>query len=273
MIEHRFTAAAATYDLHDCPQRELAERLLALIPPLHPGRILDVGAGTGLLTQYLLDRYPDADIDALDMAPGMVEFGCKRFQRQPRVTWRLGDARHYRSTHRYDLIVSNAALQWVPSLPSALAHLVGLLEPGGAVGIGVMLSGTLAELHTLRGQVAPSKKTSVQLPCWKDVLSAVGDAGVEIIQSDRALNRVGYESAAMFLRILHNQGVTGGHPDRGMQLLNRTELSRLVRLYEELYSCDSGVTATYEYGVVVAVKNGRPSATETADKSQLGGLG
>lgn len=255
MIEHRFTAAAATYDRHNCPQRELGERLLTLLPATSPHRILDVGAGTGLLTQYLLERYPEASIDALDIAPGMVDVGRERFQQQSRVTWKLGDARQFTSSHRYDLIVSNAALQWMPSLPSALSHLVEQLEPGGVLGIGMMLSETLSELHALRACVAPQKPFPLQLPRWCDVLDALHRHGLKVIESDHLLNQIEYENASSFLRVLHDQGVTGGVERQGGKPLNRSELRRLVALYEELHSSASGVVATYDYGVVIAIKS------------------
>jgi len=41
--------------------------------------ILDVGCGTGYLTKLLLDRWPDARITAIDIAPGMIEYARDRF--------------------------------------------------------------------------------------------------------------------------------------------------------------------------------------------------
>jgi tRNA (cmo5U34)-methyltransferase len=50
---------------------ELQERTIEAIP-FPPGRVLELGVGTGETTRRLLDRYPDADVIGLDSTPEMV---------------------------------------------------------------------------------------------------------------------------------------------------------------------------------------------------------
>src|SRR5215216_67521 len=50
---------------------ELQERTIGAIP-FAPGRVLELGVGTGVTTRRLLERYPDAEVIALDSQPGMV---------------------------------------------------------------------------------------------------------------------------------------------------------------------------------------------------------
>src|SRR5881227_3379134 len=47
---------------------ELQQRALAAIP-FAPGRVLELGIGTGETTRRLLERYPDAEITGLDSSP------------------------------------------------------------------------------------------------------------------------------------------------------------------------------------------------------------
>lgn len=255
MIEHRFTAAAETYDLHSQPQRALAERLLNALPALLPGRILEAGAGTGQVTRLLLERFPEVRIDALDSAPGMVRVGQDRFAGESRVQWILGDMSEYCGDAPYSMVLSNAALQWVADLPSVLLRLSRQLEAGGMLAIGLMLSGTLEELHAVRRLVAPHKMGTFHLPVWDAVQDAMQQTGLSLIAMDHAFDRVSYASAAAFLRILHEQGVTGGHRWDGFRPLTRTELRRLTEVYQETYACNGGVVATYEHGVMIARKD------------------
>jgi tRNA (cmo5U34)-methyltransferase len=44
-----------------------------------PKSILDLGAGTGLLTKYLFEKYPDANYTLVDIAEQMLEMARKRF--------------------------------------------------------------------------------------------------------------------------------------------------------------------------------------------------
>lgn len=252
MIEHRFSHAATTYDRHAQPQMALALRLLQALPDLMPHRILEIGAGTGLLTRLLLDRFAGTHVDALDSAPGMVQFGRARFCDVSRVTWFLGDAGHFDTGSVYSLVISNAALQWVEDLPAVLRHLSGRLDRGGCLAIGIMLSRTLEELHAIRHEIAPHKSGTFQLPVWETVVAAVRQTGLAVIEQDRALEGMTYASAREFLRILHEQGVTGGHRWPGFQPLTRGELQQLVRTYQERHACAGGIAATYEYGVIIA---------------------
>lgn len=57
-------AAVPRYD-------ELQAETIAAIP-LEPGRVLELGIGTGETTRRLLDRYPDAEVTGLDSSPEMV---------------------------------------------------------------------------------------------------------------------------------------------------------------------------------------------------------
>jgi tRNA (cmo5U34)-methyltransferase len=50
---------------------QLQERTIEAIP-FPPGRVLELGIGTGETTRRLLERYPDADVVGLDSNPEMV---------------------------------------------------------------------------------------------------------------------------------------------------------------------------------------------------------
>jgi tRNA (cmo5U34)-methyltransferase len=74
-------------------------------PSGHP-RILDIGAGTGLLSALLLQRYPDASLVALDISEQMLNVAKKRFAGNPNVRYITGDYVTTDLGGRYDLICS-----------------------------------------------------------------------------------------------------------------------------------------------------------------------
>jgi len=71
-IRRRFERAAVYYDIFSVVQRGMAERLVERIER-EPSSILDLGCGTGYLTLLLHRRFPQAQIDAVDFAPAMIE--------------------------------------------------------------------------------------------------------------------------------------------------------------------------------------------------------
>lgn len=257
MSLRRFDAAAATYEQHARPQLALARELCARLPGLEPARILELGCGTGLLTRLLAKRYPQASIDAMDLAPAMLEQARRHWHGPARVRWICASAQSFHLSRQYPLIVSSAALHWVENLAEALACAFQTLEAGGWLGLGMMLSGTLQELWTLRREVAPAKSLPTFLPGPEEVQAALDAAGFAL-RGAWPLSQVEHyhPDAAAFLRALHEQGVTSLRPSGEWPLLSRRELRELIERYQKSYGSPQGVRATYRMGVFLARKLG-----------------
>ncbi len=73
-------------------------------------RVLDVGAGTGLLALMLAQRDPNIFIDALELDEQTAKQACDNFYHSgwgERLSVVTGDARNFSSTCKYDLIITN----------------------------------------------------------------------------------------------------------------------------------------------------------------------
>lgn len=104
-----------------------------------PSRILVVGLGGGTSARYFAERYPDAEVVALELDPGVVSVARTHFGLPSRVTVHIEDARAHleRDDSHYDVMIVDA-FQF-PYAPFQLATrelyalLHGKLSPGGAV--------------------------------------------------------------------------------------------------------------------------------------------
>ncbi|HSR88205.1 MAG TPA: methyltransferase domain-containing protein [Pontiella sp.] len=246
MISRRFSAAAETYDRHARPQLALAQSVISMLPEIYPEQILELGAGTGQLTRLLTERFPDVPIDAVDLAEKMVLHSQVKFRRFPQISWKIGDAQSWRGEDAYPLIVSSAALHWVTNLQATCKNIYENLEPGGYFALGMMLKGTLKQLHELRNDIAPEKSPGVTLPTYEDTNACLQAAGFTVERRKHSEEEIFYENASAFLKAIHEQGVTGGKVSIGNAPLSRTELGQLVADYQENYAADGGVYATYE---------------------------
>jgi 2-polyprenyl-3-methyl-5-hydroxy-6-metoxy-1,4-benzoquinol methylase len=134
-----FDAAAETWD--DDPTRRarteaLAEAVRAAVPLDASTRVLEYGAGTGLLS-HRLAPYVGA-ITVADASAGMVEVAGSRIEQSglAHLTARRLDLTvDPVPDERYDLVVSIMAMHHVSDVPRVLAAFHELLEPGGAVAI------------------------------------------------------------------------------------------------------------------------------------------
>lgn len=110
-----------------------AADLLARVPLLAPGRIVDLGCGPGNSTALLANRYPRAELTGLDNSPEML--ARARREGPQGATWVEADIAAAEFAVPIDLLFSNAALQWVPDHLAVLPRLVGCLSPGGVLAI------------------------------------------------------------------------------------------------------------------------------------------
>lgn len=246
-VAARFSAAASTYHASATIQCSVAERLGAMLAGDEKfNRILEVGCGTGFLTAHLCRLFPQARIDALDLASGMIKQCRARLAGASGLRWHVADLNTFRAKVRYPLIVSSSALHWMYPMTGVMEKLAGMLAAHGQLVFGVMVRGTLAELQAARQRVAPHKLPARQLPTQPAVRAALVHAGLRIEAEQEENLRKVYASAGELLRQLHAQGLTGGSLARADVLLNRTDLRRLVLDYEAHYKAGGGVYASYQ---------------------------
>jgi malonyl-CoA O-methyltransferase len=255
-VRGRFSAAAQTYDAHAGVQRATAERLLALLLPERSfDRILEVGCGTGLLTEQLANRFPSASIHAMDLSERMIRAAESRCGHRQLVTWIAGDLLELCLRDRFQLVVSNCSLHWIERLAEGLVRAAGVMEPGSMFAASVMLRGTLGELRESRLRVAPHKAPLRDLPSESDVLGALAAAGLELRTAATDDLVVRHGDAGGLLRMIHEQGLTGGSFSRSRVPLTRQELTRLRADYDAHYADDQGVRSTYRVLYAVAASS------------------
>lgn len=73
-------------------------------------RILDLGAGTGLMAGYLINQYPNAHITLIDLSEGMLDIAKLRFKNHSNVTYIAADYTKYDFTGHYDLVISSLSI-------------------------------------------------------------------------------------------------------------------------------------------------------------------
>lgn len=94
-----------------------------------PDRILELAAGSGILTRELVAVLPDAELTATDFNPAMVSLGSKRV---PSAHWEEADAgRLPYPDGRFDLVVSQFGVMFLPDKAAAYAEARRVLRPGG----------------------------------------------------------------------------------------------------------------------------------------------
>ncbi len=130
-----------------------AAELLARVDMAAPARVADLGCGPGNSTALLAARWPDARVDGLDNSREMLADAAKSGVRGNWIEADLGD---WTADAPYDVIFTNAALQWVPDHVRLLPRLFGFVADGGVLAMQVPRNFD-EPCHTLLREVAKGK--------------------------------------------------------------------------------------------------------------------
>ena len=108
------------------PAKDLAAKILIK----NPEKIIDIGCGPGNSTAVLQSVFPNAKITGIDSSPDMIK---RARQNHPELLFEMCTARDIKSG--YDVIFSNACLQWVDNHKELLPQLMNKLNTGGILAV------------------------------------------------------------------------------------------------------------------------------------------
>jgi SAM-dependent methyltransferase len=122
---------SAAYDEYLVPAvfQPYADDLAARVARHRPQAVLELAAGTGVLTRAMTALLPDADITATDLNVAMVEVGSTQV---PTATWQQADAGQLPfDDATFDLVACQFGVMFLADRPTAYAGIARVLRPGG----------------------------------------------------------------------------------------------------------------------------------------------
>lgn len=242
-----FERAAARYDQVAVLQREIAERLLERLDYiiLNPQRVLDIGSGTGHVTEALLKRYRRAEVLALDFAHAMLLHSRRRgsWWRRPRCICADAEALPLADAS-VDLILSSATFQWCNDIERTFAECRRVLRPGGLLLFTTFGPDTLMELRRAWSAVDDHAHVSPFID-----MHDLGDALVRARLADPVMDAerltLTYADVAGLMHDLKTLGARNATRERPRGLTSRQRLAALEAAYEGERR-DGRLPATYE---------------------------
>lgn len=153
-----------TYLTFGTERTRAAAELLARVANDAPKRVADLGCGPGNSTALLAARWPDAALEGIDNSREMLSDA----RNSPvHAEWVFSDIAEWPPRARYDVIFSNAALQWVPDHRALLPRLMEFVASGGT--LAVQVPRNFGEpCHTLIRDVAAGKPWAKKFETVRD---------------------------------------------------------------------------------------------------------
>lgn len=227
-----FGNKADSYDAHALVQKHAAEWLAQWIPSASEIDCLELGAGTGLLTCHLADKFKH--LECTDCEPTMVALCKNKF---PTATHRVRDAWAVQPDRgQWDLVTASSLLQWAHEPNRVMQHWQKLLKPHGRIIVGFFIEPSLPEMLEVTGGASPLiwRDSST----WQSIFTS---AGLEIVRMESDTRRYHYTSALSFWKSIHGTGATIS------RRMMPSQMMRFFREYELQFRDAQGIYATWTF--------------------------
>ena len=172
LIQKRFAKNLDTYNDNAKIQKKMAERLLSFLDRKDFNDILEIGCGTGFLTQLVNEKFSFKTYTANDIVES-----CEKYVKEinPKINFIPADIEKAveNSDKKYDLIISNAVFQWVENLESFIKLLVSKLNDGGVLLFSTFGPENFREVNFVLGKTLPyysANELQEIIKCYKSVV-------------------------------------------------------------------------------------------------------
>lgn len=159
-IKKNFEKSIKSYDENAEVQKRMAQKLVSLLPLNQYLNILEIGSYSGVLTSEINKNIKYQSYLALDVVEKSGEY-LEKIDKNIRFI--NADIEVFETEEKFDLIVSNAALQWCGDFSEVIKKLNGFLKPDGMLAISIFSDENLKEIKTVFG-------VSLKYPSQQDIL-------------------------------------------------------------------------------------------------------
>lgn len=161
------------------PAFDLAGRL----EDFAPNSILDLGCGPGNSTKVLKDKFPAARIIGADNSDEMLEKARRSY---PDIEFINLDANGdlHEANETFDIVFSNACIQWLPNHSKLIPKLMALLNQNGVLAIQIpmqrehpvhIIMNELANTAKWSDKITPRQYNNLTTEEYFDVLSQISN--------------------------------------------------------------------------------------------------
>jgi malonyl-CoA O-methyltransferase len=251
-IRQAFSDAAIQYDVLTSLHKEIGRELMRKINTLEDAkRILDIGMGTGWLTNKLKFYFPDAMVIGMDFALGMIESAKKENEEGVHIV--QADAANLPfKDDAFDVIISNLAFQWITDLAKVFVLCQRSLSREGRLVLTMFGYNTFQELFLALGKESGIDKAQFRrLADRESVEAALKESGFNKIKVEEEFIKVHFPMMLDLLKWIKDIGANMLNPG---VYLGKDALLKSEEYYNEHFRDRLGIRATFEVLWVEAQK-------------------
>lgn len=238
-VRSAFNKASNQYDAHAFLQKEIAIRLDSKLDVIagNSNVIADLGAGTGLLSQNLIKRFPDSQLICLDFAQASLN-------NNPSKNKLCADANHLPlADNSVDMVISSLMMQWCPDLKQLFSEIHRVLKNDGLILFSTFGPDTLKELKKSWSVVDDQTHVNT-FTDMHDIGDQMLGAGFQSPVMEMEKLTLTYQTVTDLLRDLKAIGAQTVDA-RSKFLMGKDKFQLMIEMYES-YRTEDKLPATYE---------------------------
>jgi malonyl-ACP O-methyltransferase BioC len=204
ILKTRFEANYDTYDLFATVQDSICCQICDQLQMMNlaPKNILEIGAGTGLLTKRLVKLFKSAEFTINDLSDRSAQFVRQYFDTE--VTILTGDAEQLNLGGNYDLITSSSAVQWFSNLERFFTIVKSSLSTEGIFAFSTFGPQNFTEIKQLTG-------SGLDYPSFDKLKQMLKSIGFELLYTCEYSHTMHFNKPIEVLKHINATGVNALH--------------------------------------------------------------
>ena len=238
LVKKRFKKSLKTYDENAIVQKKMAKELISLLPKKEYNKIFEIGCATGILTKEIEDKLIFSELYLNDIVEESKKYVQEIYKE---CNFIAGDIENIDLNKKYNLIISNACLQWCSNIEDTLSKLINALDDGGILAISIFGEDNLKEIKSIFN-------IGNEISSISSMENFLNTQKIIIKKEDKI--KIDFETP---MEVLKHLKYTGTNAIKEIKL-TKTKLKDFEQKYKENYTQNNKVYLTYNPIYIICTK-------------------